>query len=325
MTNRMPQPAFSILLLVVTLLLGGCDKDFATLTFERSVRSPHDRSGPYDGQLLPIYHAQLTELMRAQGIDPDMLTPRITDSLGRRLVLSEPAFGGLDTAQKAKLQSALEAIIEARKAQLDILLVIHPDAMQDTEDGTRERALKLPREYEGRFSLDEVSLSVALGMGDMLDAALKGSLKMQSEGFCNVTAKLNPALPFVGLRASEGPGSPYRHALKKNLSGPYSGDMIPVEINFKDPALQSLMSKGRLNVSSSLSDSSRFFPNKRGLSQFEFLIGPLGNVDHENAKVDFYSHVNMEVRCEEMASALGRPFSYKLGDSLDRLDSVVFY
>ncbi|WAF87810.1 hypothetical protein NRL37_10295 [Metapseudomonas otitidis] len=306
-------------LLVTTLLLGGCDSDFATLTFERSVRK-----APFGDELLPVYREQLEALMQAQGIDPTRITPRIKNSLGTELVLSEPIFGGLEPAQKTALQAALKAIVDARQAPLDMHLTLHPDDMPPSLPSAREKALELPREYDAHFTLDAVSLSVAFGMTDLVNAALKGSLNMQSEVMCNVTAQFEPALPFIGMKVPEEEG-PYRTLMVKDLASAYSYDEIPVEVRFADPDLQALVSQQKVQVTSAITDRSTPFRNKRGLKQFEFIIGPVGTVNHENAKVDFHSHTDLAVKCEHLAGALGRPFSYKLGDSLDRLASVVFY
>ncbi|WP_374980485.1 hypothetical protein PSGK_02820 [Pseudomonas solani] len=320
MTSSTPRTTRSLSLLAAALLLGGCDSDFATLTFERSVLDT-----TFGDELLPIYHEQLSALIHAQGIDPEKVTFRVAGSLSQELVLSEPLFGGLEPAQKTALQAALEAIVEDRNASLDMHLAIHPDAMDPTEAKARAEALELPREYDAHFSLDHVSLSVAYGLTDLVGMALKGSQSMQSEAVCNVTAHFDPALPFIGLKAPEQEGSPYRHMMLLNLSTPYSYDEIPVEFRFADPAMEALVSQETILVTSAVTDRSTPLRNKRELNQFEFVIGPVGGVEHENAKVGVNTHMDLASKCEHLAGALGRPFSYHFGDSMDRLKAVAFY
>lgn len=113
--------------------------------------------------------------------------------------------------------------------------------------------------------------------------------------------------------------------LTKNLRNSYSSDHIPVDIAVNHPELEALLVSGDAVMSTDLTNSSESFRNSRGIRQLELLLGSLGQIRHKQAKVGFSSRVSIESRCREMAASLGRPFSNKMGYSLDRLSSVSFY
>lgn len=322
--TNMDRPISYAALFLASLLISGCDKDFATLTFERSVRTDRDGLGHQDA-ILPDYREQLAELIRAQGVDPDLVRPRVTDGIGRKVVLSEPIFGGLEPEQKAALQQAFEDIVKQREKPIGMTVILRPENMEHATETTRQKAAELPRQYDTKVELHDVALSISFGLGDMLNAAMQGARAMNSQSYCNVTARVKPALPFFQLMTGESEQKSVAFLLVKSITSPYSRDSIPADVRFESANLQALLEQEKIVISSNLTENTQSFRNSRGLTQFEILIGQMGIIQHEHSKVDIYSHNSLKTECEAMASALGRPFSFHMGDSIDRLASVIFY
>ncbi|MGE8499652.1 MAG: hypothetical protein ACN6O6_19280 [Pseudomonas sp.] len=311
----------------LALLLSGCDKDFATLEFESRVQNNAYRVDVSAANIMSVYRLQLSDVLRKQGIDPEQVDMRLGESGGSTIVFSTSMFKELEEARKAALHDALKAIVDGREQAIGVTFTLRPEDMEAGSAGVREQAVALPREYTTGLGVKDVLIGVSYGLTDVLNSALAGSRQTDSEAFCSVSMTVEPQLPFYDLRLFEREGKPAEAMLTKNLYTPYSRDHIPVDIAVDIPELQAALASGDMEMSTQLTGDTAGgrVRNKRGISQLEILIGPLGQVSHEQAKVEYFSHTHLESKCREMAAALGRPFTYKMGDSLDRLRSVSVY
>lgn len=308
------------------LLLAGCGSDFATLEFDTSVRADAMQRGSSSAeQIATGYREGLIELLTEQGIDLGDIDMEVPASRGNTIVLSTPAFGGLEESQKDALHNALQAIIEARDNPFEVTFSLLPDDIDTTSSEVRQKVAELPQEYTARLEVKDVMIGVSYGIGDMLQSVLTGTGQSQSVASCNVSLAVEPRLPFYDLRLFDSDPESSGYRLTKNLRSSYSRDHIPVDIAVNHSELQALLVSGDAVMSTNLTNSSESFRNNRGIRQLELLLGSLGQIRHEQATVDFSSHVSIKSRCREMAASLGRPFSNKMGDSLDRLSSVSFH
>lgn len=303
--------------ILASLLISGCDKDFASLTFEHSLSASHNMSG----EIASRHREALAELFRAQGIDPAMIGMRTKNSQGRTVVLSEPFFGGLEPDRKQVLQQALQSIIDARGKPVGVILTLHPQDMQGASDSDKRKAAELPEQYHLKVTLGEAEVAVHFGISDMLDAALQKQTTMSSEGFCAVAAESEAALPFKQLVTKVNDDGSLAYTLQGGYSHPGFPTELPVDVQFDDPALQSLLEQGRI----SLVPPINAFSTLKQHIPFSITTGSLGEIQHDAGKIDYISMNSLKVNCANMTTELGRPFTYHMGVSVDQLTSFRFF
>lgn len=68
----------------------------------------------------------------------------------------------------------------------------------------------------------------------------------------------------------------------------------------------------------------KLFEETDNKQRLEIGFGSIGTKRHEYGAVNKHQVVGLERRCTDIAATYGRPFTYKYGESLDRLESVSF-
>lgn len=303
--------------ILASLLLSGCDKDFASLTFENSLSARRDMSG----EIAPRHREALADLFGANGIDPAIIGMRTKNPQGTIIVLSEPFFGGLEPAQKQVLQKALQSIIDARGKPVGLTLTLHTQDIQNASDSDKRKAAELPEQYHLKITLGEAEVAVRFGISDVLDAALQQQTNMNTEGFCAVTAESEATLPFKQLVTRVNDDGSLSYMLQGGYSHPGFPQELPVDVQFDDPELQFLLEQGKISLVPPINT----FQALKQKTPFSITTGSLGEIQHEAGKLDYMSMNSLKVKCSDMTTALGRPFTYHMGVSTDQLTSVRFY
>lgn len=307
-----------IALITLALILSGCDQDFATLDFGSSVQA---NSGYGVKQ---IYQEELAELLLAENIKPSLIDLKPE---GKSLVLATSIINGIEDAQKAALKVALENIIAYRTAPAEIKFTLRLEEVE-SKLASAEDVAKLKTEYSAKVKAEKVLIGVNYGIQDIMMSAFEGTNTSKSEAFCSVRLALEPALPFFGLdvvRDEQGEATDY--VLLRTSKNSYGQYRIPTDIRIDQPELQSLLkSKKILMLTELTSGGINGNPfNRKGMNAIEVRLGSLGEIEHENRNVDYWVLTNLKGKCRTMAADLGRPFSFTMGDSLDRLENAVFY
>lgn len=308
------------LCLALMLLLSGCEKDFATLAFESSPQAPGNQ---YSSVVPPSIREQLGALFQEHGIDPEQIRMRVLSAKQPSIVLSNPFFGGIDETQEAALRGGLQAIIEGRNAPIEVTFTLRPENMSPEAGRSREEAFALPQDYRVVLGVKTVVLGVSYSVSDMLDSVVSKS-HMRSAATCNLSMSVEPALPFYALRTRTTDHAENSHSFRKGRSS-NSASFIPVDITASQPELQALLKSGKIMMSTELTGSSQQMRQGAGIRQLEIQFGDMSEITHDHAKIDFYSHIGLKAHCWEKVGAIGRPFSYIAGDTLDRLIRVTFY
>ena len=313
-------------LVALTILLSGCDNDFAALEFGQSVtteRSVYNGSG---NTIKPVYRDHLDALLRAEGIDPELVDMRADQaSRGLSVVLSTPIFGGISAEQQGTIKQALQNIIVGRTTPLGVHLTLRPNDMQTESAKYRQDAAALAQEYTTNLQVKDVQIGVSYGIADMLNSVMAGSKENKGEAFCSVSMTVDPQLPFIDLKVITSADGQPTHALVKNYKNAYTRYSIPVDIVIAQPDLQAKLASHEIQMSTDITHSSAGHLNRKGTKELELQLGTLGEITHEHTKVGYLTHGKLEEKCRQMAAAAGRPFSYHMGDSLDRLTAVSFY
>lgn len=305
--------------LAFLLVLAGCEgQDVTMLTFDESLRDTHRSTKDGSPEVKQGYRNAIEALLKDQGIDPKKVSIRVSPDDDNTVILNtRPRVAESDDFES--FHNALSSIVESRSA-LPLTLTFNFDKENLGSEGPeiQERLADLPDEVEAVLVPDGVILSHTYGIGTVLAAALSGSDRASSTAYCNITASVEPSLPFIFIKyLVDDDGENGRYAVGWN-----SVD-VDVTLTFNDETLQDLLDKGEMIVAPTL--NSRDWSNAltRGrLGKVDLQLGSLGVLQHDYAgRADYLSHSSMRSRCRTRAIELGSPFSFYMGNTMDRLAS----
>ena len=340
----------SLFVLVLAALSAGCRSDIAELKFATSVVA--ERVDYNTGsRIKPVYREGVIALLTEAGIDPD--TVRISydkdDYSGRTMVLNMPLFAGLSAAQENALRDALESIIKARDDDFYLNLTLRPEQIRSDAEDYREDVKTLATEYRTQLSIDDAIIGLSYSLGDMYAAALKGSRESEGEAFCSVAVNMSPALPFTDVdviyRPAEAIGEstasadntadkaspiPQGIVLVRRPESSHSRYNIPVDITVTlgdtTPAMQTKLDNKEVLLSTTFINSESVALYRKEIGAVEFQLGTMGTVQHQSRQMNYFSMQNLKEKCRFMAAErMGRPFSFTMGESIDRLESVTVF
>ncbi|KDM91654.1 hypothetical protein KCN56_14345 [Photobacterium galatheae] len=315
-------------LMGLTLVLSGCGNDdvnFARLSFDRAVVDIDYRGR--DDAIQQVYLDGLQQVFKAAGIAPEAVKIHLDEEKGdvTSLLLSTSLKDGITDAQKASIQSALKKIITDKSNGMDIRFTLRPSDMETEIKRHREEAARLNKEFNTRLIVKEVMVGISYDMREMMLSAMKGSTWSKGEAYCTVAMTVSPALPFSDIVVNHKEEKPVGMSLVRRQG--YSGYALPTDIQLGYPHLQAKLDSHQILISTEITNSApgAFQRRNRGMKQMEIELGSLGAVSHESGKVNFSTSHSLDKRCRDMAIELGRPFTFAMGDSLDRLKSFTFF
>ena len=311
---------YIIVAVIVGALLLRLDDDFATLRFGDSVRPDSGH-----GEMKLIYREQMEQLILAAGINPDKVTMRVQ---GRddTLVLSTRMIRGIDDSQKAAIQRALKTRLDGRARDIQARFTLLPDQMPGQREAFVQAVKAIPQTYEADLVFDKVLLGIRYDAPQPGSTSTPLQPKRSGEVSCNLGFRVEPFLPFANMKSEfrqEGQ-APYVTLGKSDLS-PYRYFPVPVELNFTQAEMQAYWQQGQLLPSTELSGGPNNLNNRKGVELMELQLGSLGKITHTGKQVSYYQHQSLKKRCLNQAAELGRPFTFFVGDSLDRLEQFTFH
>ncbi|HCW90363.1 MAG TPA: hypothetical protein DHU56_09980 [Marinobacter sp.] len=299
-------------------MLMGCEQnqEFSRLTFEKSAQAYRGYTASDSDQVSSNYRNRITELLREHGIDPAKVTMQIDPENERSVVLSIRE-GSADEKQLAGFRDSLERIALARE-NLPLMLSFNLHLPPPGNDTSGSEALEDVPGFEVEVNFDGVQLVHSYGVGEAFVDALERR-QPQTEVSCVVETRLNPPVPieYFKLRTSNlGKG----HQFVVGLD-PYPGEMN-ADLVFNDHSLQNMVESLDVLVSMPVDSGAKSDMFMGRLDQIDLRIGSVGKVEHKNGRVAMDTHAILRERCRKLAIDMGRPFTFFMGDTLDRLVSV---
>lgn len=297
-------------------VLVGCEQnqEFSRLTFEKSVQAYQGYAAADSNQVSSSYRTPITELLNEHGIDPAEVTMQIDSESDRSVVLSIRE-GSANQKKLTDFHDSLKHIVLARE-NLPLTLSLNldlptPDSAEDAEE---------VRDYEVEVNFDGVELIHSYGFGNAFVDALEGR-KPQTEVECAIVARLNPSVPieYFDLRTDD-PGKGHQFVVSLD---PYPDEMH-ADLIFNDHGLQNKVENKDVLVSMPVDSRAKSDMFMGRLDQINLRLGSLGKVEHKNGRVAMDTHANLRTRCNKLAISMGRPFTFFMGNTLDRLVSVNF-
>lgn len=305
---------------IALLVLAGCsqDRDFSRLTFDESARSDRGSRVKSDSdQVYLPYRQNLMGLLREHGIKPTEVGMRVDQNDEKVVILSISESHG-EEERLESFQKALESVVQAREVfPLTIEFSLDLES-SDNADQPEDRLEPLPS-YKAAITLDGVELSHSYGLGDTFADALS-QRQPTLEAHCAIAAKVSPPLPIDYLKYEESDGDEggrYKVSVD-DITGTYTA-----AITFNSKELQTMLEQREANPAMPTDSRAKTEMLFRGnMGQVDLRLGPIGQVAHEHGSVDVVTHSGLRTRCTELAISKGRPFTFFMGDSLDRLVAV---
>lgn len=323
----------------LTALLAGCRSDVAELKFGTSVVA--DRVDYNTGsRIKPVYREGIIRLLTDAGIDPDKVRIGFDedDYSNRTMLLTAPLFEGLSSPQKETLRQALNDILDARNTDFYLNLTLHRDAINTDDARLKEDSGTLEAAYRTQLTIDDAIIGLSYNLGSFYAAAFRGSRESEGDAYCSVAMNMSLALPFsdVELAEAETPADGTAEAaaqttvLVRNAKGRAGRYSIPVEVAVtlagQTPALQAKLDQHEVMLSTVFINSKSIELYRKEIRALEFLVGPIREVQHEYGRVSYLTLLNLKEQCRAMAAeTMGRPFSFSMGESIDRLESVTVF
>lgn len=295
------------------LFLAGCSQEFATLHFDNAV----DRRFQVPGreEKMDYREALLDELSKRDvNVEQLEVLPDKKDAHALHLRVSR----SLDPLQRARIQHYLAQQLDDRKAaSYAATLDTYPERVKLPEGrGTpdlSERARTFSLEPQGQPTIN------ILRVGNYIELVLNTTSSLMQ---CEVSYSLEKGLPFYTVRrVSDEPGQAQKNDHNAEVTGrvsqgAYAG-VIEADLRFHDPKLARLVDEGKVDVRM----KSRPF---KGIEDLNFIIDGLGHGSHQNGALSSGAYYARQRQCDELARDLGRPFSFHMGEGLDRLSRVTF-
>ncbi|PUA42753.1 hypothetical protein C5U62_25585 [Pseudomonas protegens] len=302
---------------LLLMLLTGCKQTYLTLHFQDEVGDPKQ------ARIVPYFAETITQMATGIGIEPDAIGLEMDRKDDKTLHISLDS--SVPDSQRQRLRALFNEIVEARAAgTFEAVLEIAPETGKYTSPEYRKRAMALPRHFS--LALEPVKYAAVLfhySMEELISGKLSAT-GTPNEAFCQYQATLQaPGMPFsqMGSKAGSGPGD-YNVYLEWKDHKREPAQFLFGNIRFANPTLNQMLFDNRIQLSAiKTSWGSRA---DRRADRVGFSVGSLGLQYHEDGEISPFQHIGFMGRCEGMGMAmdLGRPFTFYIGRSMDRLLSV---
>lgn len=306
-----------LLLLPLLFALTGCKEDFATLHFQDSVRSDPKAGPQYSDQLVhEAYKQSIYTALGAQGLDPDAIALE-RDKDDDKVIHLRLVDYSLSPEQRGRLRAVFEQVTEARKASsMNLHLELDNAQAKVTPSGSSD----LPDSIDASLAFEpEFGMLLDRSYEDSMQAIVNAR-EIEGPVSCKITARLSMPVPLklVAYEALEQENS--ERGLISLLTRSGSIAKVPFKVHFDDPDLNRLLQQKAVQAWPSSSKVTR--PAPVPLDEFAIVIGSIG-VQTLTSALPFDTRKDeLQELCNQKMQATGRPFTFHMGRSLDRLVSV---
>ncbi|QZI70273.1 hypothetical protein K5F93_28690 [Pseudomonas protegens] len=306
-----------LLLLPLLLSLAGCKEDFATLHFQDSVRSDPKAGPQFSDQLVhEAYKQSIYTALSAQGLDPDAIALE-RDKEDDKVIHLRLVDYSLSPEQRGRLKAVFEQVTDARKASS---MNLHLELDNAQASVTPSGPSGLPDSIDATLKFDPTfEMLLDRSYDDSLRAIVNRS-EIEGPVSCKITAHLTTPtrLKLIGYEALEQDNS--ERGLISLLTRSGSIAKVPLKVHFDDPDLNRHMQQKTIQAWPSSSKSTQ--PAPVPLDEFAVVIGSIG-VQTLTSALPFDTRKDeLQALCDQKMQTLGRPFTFQIGRTLDRLTRV---
>ncbi|NBF01913.1 hypothetical protein GV819_06375 [Pseudomonas sp. Fl5BN2] len=306
-----------LLLLPLLLTLTGCKEDFATLHFQDSVRSDPKAGPQYSDQLVhEAYKQSIYTALSAQGLDPDAIALE-RDKEDDKVIHLRLVDYSLSPEQRGSLKALFEQVTQARNASsMNLRLELDNAHASVKPSGSSE----LPDRIDASLEFEpEFGMLLDRSYDDSMQAIVNES-EIEGPVSCKITARLAmpTSLKLIAYEALEKDNS--ARGLISLLTRSGSIAKVELKVHFDDPDLTRHLQQDTVHAWPSSSRITQ--PAPVPLDEFAFVIGSIG-VQTLTSALPFDTRKDeLQALCDQKMQSLGRPFTFQMGRTLDRLTRV---
>ncbi|MGC5699926.1 hypothetical protein J4P02_06935 [Pseudomonas sp. NFXW11] len=309
-----------LLLLPLLLALTGCKQDFATLHFQDSVRSDPKAGPQYSDQLVhEAYKQSIYAALSAQGLDPDAIALE-RDKEDDKVIHLRLVDYSLSPEQRGSLKAIFEQVTAARNASsMNLHLELdnaHASVVPSGPSGLPD-SIDTPLVFDPTFDLLLDRSEEDSRRAIVSQSAIEGPVS------CKISAHLSMPTPLQLIAYEALEQDNIEHGLVSLLTHNNSIAKLPLKVRFDDPDLNRHIQQKTVLVSPSSSKITR--PAPVPLDEFAFHIGSIGVQTLTTAMPFDTRKDELQALCNQKMLALGRPFTFQLSRTLDRLTSVDYH
>ncbi|OOV99680.1 hypothetical protein [Pseudomonas sp. MF4836] len=300
---------------LLLMLLTGCKQTYLTLHFQEEVGNPKQ------ARIVPYFEETITQMAAGIGIEAGDIGLEMDRQDDKTLHIKLDS--SVPEAQRLRLRELFDEIVQARAAgTFEAVLEIAPETGKYTSADYRKKAMDLPRRLP--LPLEPVKFADVMFQfsAEELATGKLAAAGTPNEAFCQYQATVRPpGMPFsqMGSKAGTGKGD-YNLYLQWKEDKHAPAQYLFGNITFVNPTLNQQLFDNRITLGA-IKTSWGTRPNRRA-DRVGFNVGSLGLQHHEDGEISPLQNIGFMGRCERMAMALGRPFTFYIGRSMDRLVSV---
>lgn len=267
------------------------------------------------------YKKLIADAVSAKGIDPDAIVlERVKDQ--DQLILLRLTDNSLSDDQRSTLRSLFDEVIQSRERSSLRLSLDFEEEKGASPDREQARTIDLAIDVHPKIEFTSRLAGIwGDGFNHMASAFKYG---IADEVKCQLLADLlpNPALRITTYEPSSKSSENASVTLLTDTGRPAK---VNIQWRFQDQALTKAVHSGRVNILPSTSITNR---EKRTtwleVDQVALEFASIGEQTIHPGQIGRTDHSTMEMLCSKKGEALGRPFSFYLGDSLDRLSRIEY-
>ena len=294
------------LALLGALLLAGCNDDLMTLRFE-------DSAGSSGTGLDTRKQQMIDEALVQRQIDPKSLRFRVDLEDEHLVHVSE--LQPLTDVQRTALREPFDEIMRARAAstlQIAVTLDMTPAQRQELSPEQHKQLDALPQPLLITLDLSPQILTMALMPRDDDNVVREVTERINSEVSCQLQALPVKPLP-------EGVTGLWQMSLDtaNQVSIELGEWSYPARYRLTDAGLQQKIDNGEMRLVD---------PNYLSVDPLVVMLG-FSDLGQQRLYRNFPLQPNASAlirSCEDAANELPRPLSFRVGDGLDRLESVTY-
>lgn len=304
------------LALCSVLLLGGCgDEAFMTVRFETKMGTARWGVDQYSGDLI-------NKGLEQRHIDPKSLRFDVDaeDEQRVHVYLLQP----LDAQQQSDLRGLFEEVVQARNAvTMDIEVTLQPtEAERKRLTPEQVKALQaMPPSFTLPARLGKEVSTVAAMPGAWPGATMDISERVEAEVSCQLYVNLQNYYPGMSDIYPAAGTDPQRVILEfgeTSESGDVSDWTVSAYYRFKEASVQRQVDQGELKLVPADEQ------NDGETLSIAFKLADLGEQRIMRAHQIDASIRHLNFKCSAEEDKLGRPYTFFLGNGLDRVESVTY-
>ncbi|MDD2057610.1 hypothetical protein N5D52_03150 [Pseudomonas sp. GD03860] len=292
---------YKLLTLISALSLTGCSEDYMSLHFDKPV-------GSWNHKINHSMNKLLTDTLRSRGVDVDKIELALDKEDTSVIHLS--VDGDLKPEQRVRLRALFDEIVTARAASsmtIDLELEAQPGASAP-QLTPFELTVSPQPELTAQYKLLDRTL------------AAYNDTQLPVQIYCNIKGELNGKLLFSSGTVQQIPEQSPEHVYlhyKDNIRL----RKVRARMLVRDADLRESINKGEIRLWNEVLTLNHHFETNL---QLAIQIAKLGD-DHASADVRADQRLSDWLpKCTDKIQQLGRPFTFHMGSSLDRLKAVTY-